>query len=334
MSNPYWETNFFQFFAVLAQRIFLFIQGKLSFADLCSDEIQILVLSLAAIAFSFLGTFLVLKKMTMVANSLSHTILLGLVIAYLFVAHFVGSGGGLEQTFSLPVLFLAALLAGVLTTVCTQLLTQVIKIQEDASIGIVFTTLFALGVVAVTIFTRNLHLGLEAVTGNVDALHFDDVKLMFYITSFDLLIFLLVFPQFVMISFDASFAKCIGIKLQFFQYLLMVLVAATVIASFRAIGVLLVLNFLVGPVLAARCFTYRLRKVIAASILIGILCSLCAVALSRHFVTEYQTPLSTSGLVVLMVAIAYIIAIVFSPQSRFFIFQRILKNRIAKKRAL
>ena len=77
--NPYWGQNFFGFFAVLFQRL----TGQLPLSQLASDEVQLLVLMGVALATVLLGSFLTLKKMTMMANSLSHTTLLGIVIAYL-----------------------------------------------------------------------------------------------------------------------------------------------------------------------------------------------------------------------------------------------------------
>ncbi|NGX47266.1 MAG: Manganese transport system membrane protein MntB, partial [Chlamydiae bacterium] len=143
--NPYHGADFFHFFAIFFTRL-------LTWKTLASDEIQFFVLSLIAIASSLIGTLLVLKRMTMLANSLSHTILLGIVIAYLLLFK---AGSGMPMNFQ--VLFIAALVTGILTTLLTQVLHRVIKLQEDASIGIVFTSLFALGILLVTLYTRNAH---------------------------------------------------------------------------------------------------------------------------------------------------------------------------------
>src|SRR5580692_7382093 len=88
--NPYWGTDFWQFFAVFGKRMALFATGQLPFSQLASDEIQVLVLILIALSSALVGTFLVLKKMTMLANALSHTILLGIVGAYLLFAQGIG----------------------------------------------------------------------------------------------------------------------------------------------------------------------------------------------------------------------------------------------------
>src|SRR4029077_18141377 len=105
---------------------------------------------------------------TMLANSLSHTILLGIVIAFLIGS---SSEGFHEGRLNLTLLFAAALGSGLLTAVVTEILTKSVKLQEDASLGLVFTTFFALGIVLVNLLARNVHIGAEVVMGNVDALH-------------------------------------------------------------------------------------------------------------------------------------------------------------------
>jgi manganese/zinc/iron transport system permease protein len=313
MMNPYWGQHFGSFFILFFQRLFQMVTGKLSLHDLASDEVQIFVLGLVGCASALVGTFLVLKKMTMLANSLSHTILLGIVLSYLLLLPFAQEGEEQFHTLSLTTLLIASLITAVLTTVLTQGLTHVMKIQEDASIGLVFTTLFALGIVLVTMFTRNTHIGTEAIMGNVDALHVHDLKLISIIALLDLVLVTLFYKEFQVTAFDGGLAKSLGFSPSLFNYLLMVMTAATVIGAFRAVGVLLVLAYLVGPVLTARLLTDNLKTLILLSMGIGFVCSLCAVALTRHLLSVYQMPLSTSGMVVTLLGVAYFLAILCAP---------------------
>ncbi len=312
--NPYWGKNFFSFFWVFFHRMSLLCQGKLPIKDLASDEIQFFVLGLVALSSALIGAFLVLKKMTMLANSLSHTILLGIIISYLIVSSVSGGSMELLDGISLQVLIIASLITALLTAVLTQGLTHLMKLQEDASIGLVFTTLFALGIVLATIFTRNTHIGTEAIMGNVDALHIHDLKLISVIAAIDFLVVFFLFKEFKMVAFDGALTRALGFSPSLFNYLLMVLTAATVIGAFRAVGVLLVLAFLVGPVLTARLLTHSLKKMMALSVIIGLLCSLCAIALSRHLLSVCRMPLSTAGLVVTLMGVAYLLAILFAPE--------------------
>ena len=310
--NPYFSKDLIGFLLLFFQRMGELLIGRIGFADLASDEVQVLVLALVAIASALVGTFLVLKKMTMLANSLSHTILLGIVIAYVILIPFTTESEVQSHSISIQVLLIASLITGLVTTMLTQMLTHILKLQEDASTGLVFTTLFALGIVLVTVFTRSTHLGTEAIMGNVDALHVHDLKLILGIVLFDFAVIALFFKEFKMTTFDSSFADAQGVSSSLFNYLLMVLTSATVIGAFRAVGVLLVLAFLVGPVLTARLFTHSLKKLLLFAIAIGIGASLLSVGLARHLLTVHHLPLSTSGLVATVLGGIYFLCLIFS----------------------
>lgn len=294
--NPYWGQDFLGFFSVLARRL----TWQLPLHDLPSDELQILVLICVAISTVLLGTFLSLKKMTMMANALSHTTLLGIVLAYLII------GSGLEfASLDTTSLFVAGVISAALTAILTELARDFLKLPEDAAIGLVFTSLFALSIILVTAFTRNLHLGIEAITGNVDALHPEDFHLVKIMTGVNVAIIALFFRQWVMTSFDEKLSSILGLPTRLFHYLLMVLTALTLVSSFRAVGVILVLSFLVGPHLIARRFTNRLAPLLLLGVGIGVVFSILGVALSRHFLSIYQIPLSTGALVVTLIALFY-----------------------------
>lgn len=287
--SPYWGKGFGAFFGVFFRRIGMMVQGQIAWSDLATDEIQILVLFLIACSSALIGTFLVLRRMTMLANSLSHTILLGIVITFLLV-------GG---TLNLKTLVIAALVTGFLTTFFTEWLHKGLKLQEDASIGLVFTTFFALGIVGVTLFFRHSHLGVEAIMGNVDALHLHDLKLAFFLFALNSCLTLVFYQRYALLTFDPVLARNFGIPVMLFNHLLMIQAAATAIGAFRAVGVFLFLAFLVVPVLTARFFVCRLKPLLLLSCLIGGSASLLSVAFSRHLLTVYQISLSTAGLTTL-----------------------------------
>jgi len=300
--NPYWGKDFFEFFAVLFRRL----SGQLPQEHLASDEIQLLVLMGVALSTVLLGTFLTLKKMTMMANSLSHTTLLGIVLSYiLFFAP------GTDLSLDTGILLLAAFISAILTTVLTELARDLLKLQEDAAIGLVFTTLFALGIILVTVYTRNSHIGVEVITGNVDALHREDIRMVWGTAFVNFFLIGVFFRQWVMTAFDEKLSFSLGIPTKTFHYLLMFLTALTLIAAFRAVGVLLVLSFLVGPTLIARQWTHRLIALLFAAVGVGFIASILGVALSRHLLSTYRMPLSTGGLVVTLISIFYLLSSIF-----------------------
>lgn len=311
--NPYHGLTFGPIILQFISRMGSFMTGKISFHELASDEIQIFVLMGVAISSALVGTFLVLRKMSMLANSLSHTLLMGIVLAFVFT--------GSTESHSIPpmkTMVVASLMMGLLTTFLTEFLTKVVRVQEDASTGLVFTSLFALGVVLLTILTRSAHIGTEAVMGNADALHIDDVQWIYIILSGNIFLIWLFFKEFKITTFDPALAGALGFSNVFFNYLLMTQVSATTIGSFRAVGVLLVLAFMTGPVLAARLLTDNLKKLLWISAGLGAASAFFGVVSVRHILTAYGVALSTSGVVVCTLILFFILIILIAPKKSLF----------------
>lgn len=308
--NPYSGKNFFTFFQELLLRLYAFLTGNLHFDQLVSDEIQMIVLMSVSVSAALVGTFLVLRKMTMLANSLSHTILLGIVVTFVFTQDgLLATENHHYHTINVQAMLLASLGVGLLTAFLTEFLTKILRLQEDASTGIVFTSLFALGIVLVTLLTRNAHIGTEVVMGNVDALNIDDIRLVIWVLLLNIALTLLFFKEYKITTFDPSLARALGISSLFFNYLLMVQASATTVGAFRAVGVLMVLAFITGPVLSARLLTHNLKTLLWLAIGLGCLASVVGVALSRHILSVYGTPLSTSGLVVCVIVVFFLLSI-------------------------
>ncbi|MEI8366268.1 MAG: metal ABC transporter permease [Parachlamydiaceae bacterium] len=304
--NPYSNQTFFGFFIQLITRFWSWINGGISSENIASDEVQIFVLAGVAASSALVGTFLVLRKMTMLANSLSHTILIGIVLAFLWAYGLSAEGHAHSDPIDVHVLIIAALIMGFITTILTELLTRGARLQEDASTGIVFTSLFAVGIVAVTLLTRNVHIGTEAVMGNVDALQIGDCLMVYTVLAVNLLLFIVFFKGFNITTFDPGLSKIFGISPVVFSYLLMMQVSLTSISAYRAVGVLMLLAFVTGPALTARMLTSSLRGMLALSAILGISASLVGVALTRDILTRYDIALSTSGVVVCVIVLFYI----------------------------
>jgi manganese/zinc/iron transport system permease protein len=311
--NPYTGQSFLGFFTQFFIRFLGFLKGDYGFEDLASDEIQILVLCEVALSAGIVGCFLVLRKMTMLANSLSHTILLGIVAVFVLTqgTSLIENDPNRSNSISIHYMLLAALIMGLVTTFLTEFLTTTIKLQEDASTGIIFTSLFALGIILATLLTRNAHIGNEVVMGNVDALHWEDVKLMFLIVLLNFVSIMFFFKEFKITTFDPDLACILGFSPLFFNYLLMIQTSATSIGAFRAVGVLMVLAFITGPALIARFLTNDLKQMLFFSAFVGILASFLGVAFSRHLLSTYDLALSTGGIVVCMIILLFLLTIGF-----------------------
>ena len=309
-SNPYNNTNFFEFFLQAFWRMIGFIKGDLSYNSLVSDEVQLIVLTLVSASTALVGCLLVLRKMTMLANSLSHTILIGIVVAFLITTRgSIESSHDANMTINLSAMIIASIATAFLTTFLTEFFVRILKLQEDASIGIVFTFLFALGIILVTTLTRNAHLGTEVVMGNVDALQLSDIFPIAMIFLLNGVIISLFYKEFLVSTFDPLFSSAIGISTSFFNYLLMIQVAITAIGAFRSVGVLMVLAFITVPPLTARIFTKHFSTMLLLSLMIGIGSSWIGVAFSRHILTIHDIALSTGGLVVCVMTLTFILSI-------------------------
>lgn len=316
--NPYSGQNFFSFFIVFISRMWLLLTGKLGVGDLVSDEIQVFVLVGVALSASLLGCYLVLRKMTMLANALSHTILLGIVLVYFFSIHgFFGAHEHSYLSISIKLMLFASLLMGIVTTFLTEFLTKSAGIQEDASIGIVFTSLFALGVILVTLLTRNAHIGTEIVMGNADALRLEDLKLVFAVLLLNLFLIAIFYKEYKITTFDSGLSKALGFSPVFFNYLLMTQVSATAIGGFRAVGVLMVLALMTGPSLIARLLTHHLKTMLVLSACIGSISAFIGVALSRHFLSVSGLAFSTGGIVVCVIIVIFILTLLIKSQNKF-----------------
>lgn len=293
--NPYADQNFLGFFEVLFRRLCGEISGALFF-----DELQLLVLSGIAISCVCVGTFLIVRQMTMLANALSHTILLGIVSCVLLMPT--------EGLISVPLLMITSLITGLVTTFLTQGLQRWTRLQEDASIGLIFSLLFALGLFLVSVYMRNLHVGTELIMGNADALIPADLTLTGVTLLINLALFALFFRGYQLTAFDPLMAKALGFSPALFTYLLMTQASLTTMSAFRCIGVFMVLALLVVPPLIIRLFIHRLVPLLIASACLSVVVVILGVALSRHLLTTLQVGLSTGGIIVTLLFLIFLLA--------------------------
>lgn len=236
----------------------------------------ILTGSLVAIACGLLGAFLILRKMAMVGDAISHAVLPGIVIAYLVS----------ESRESLPMLVGAAVL-GIFTTFLIELLHKKARIQTDAAIGITFTWLFALGIILISLFAGQVDLDQDCVLyGEIAYVSFDTldtgtfmdiVPRPVWILGANLLLILLVirlgYKGFYLTTFNEEYAAAIGISIGFWHYALMSLVSLTTVVSFESVGAILVVALLVTPAATAYLLTHNFKVMLLLTALFGVLSS-------------------------------------------------------------
>lgn len=230
---------------------------------------------LAATSCAIIGSFLVLRQNAMMGDAISHAVLPGLVIAFIITS----------SNAVLPMIIGAAL-CGLLTAYLTEVLSQTGILYKDASIGIVFTFLFSVGVILISLFAGDVHIDQDCVLyGEIAYTPWDrfvvgtsdygprSVWILGGVLLADLIFISLFFKKLKITSFDPKFADTIGISSRKWHYILMTMVALTVVASFESVGAILVVAMLIIPGATAYLITENLKLLLVLSAIIGVACA-------------------------------------------------------------
>ncbi|GEN89716.1 metal ABC transporter permease [Oceanobacillus sp. FSL W8-0428] len=269
----------------------------------------ILTASLVGLSCGLIGVFLILRKQAMMADGISHTVLLGIVLAYM-----------VTQEVSGPAMLIGGIFAGILTAFLVQTLSS-LKVRHDASLGIVFTSLFAIGVILISTSVGNVHLDVKhALMGEITFIPFTtmDIPLIGSIpkaTALLLLVLLVViffivafYKEWKITSFDAALAASLGIPVIFFHYLFMTLVSVTTVASFDAVGAILVVAMLITPAAAAYLWTDKLIVMLFLSGGFGVLSAIIGYWIATWLDT------SISGSMALATGCIFFVTFLLSPK--------------------
>ena len=258
----------------------------------------LLASSLVGIMCGALGAFVVLRNMSLIGDALAHAILPGIVIAFILVGH---------NSFGF---FIGAVLAGLLTAVMITWIQGAVKTKNDAAIGIVFTTMFAFGVIGISRLSKNegVHLDLkDFLFGSVLGVSDVDLQLTAATTLVVLLGIGVFFRQLFVTTFQPIVAAVMGVKVKTIHYLLMLLLSFAVVASLRTVGVILVVAMLITPAATALLLSSRLRTVIAISAIIGLVSSVLGLAAS------ILLEITPGPAMAVTVTLFYFLAVLFSP---------------------
>ncbi len=271
-------------------------------------EIQLIAV-IMAVGCALPGVFLVLRKMSMMSDSITHTILLGIVLAF-FMVHDLSS----------PLLILGAAMVGVITVWLTEMLGSTRLLAEDAAIGIVFPLLFSIAIILITRYAGSVHLDTDSVLlGELAFAPFDrmivagvDIGAKAIYTTGTLLLLNLVviivfFKELKVVTFDPMLAAVLGFTPALVHYGLMTLVSLTAVGAFQAVGSILVVAFMIGPPVTAYLLTDDLKWMLILSGLIG----------AVNGVLGYQMAalldVSIAGSMAVMTGIVFLLVFVFAP---------------------
>jgi ABC-type Mn2+/Zn2+ transport system permease subunit len=221
---------------------------------------------LVGVPCAVLGAYVVLRRMAFIGDALAHTVLPGLVVAYLFGWSL--SGG--------------AIVAGVITATLVGWLSRRQEVREDTAIGIVFTGMFALGILLIST-VRSFRDFTHMLFGNILGVTPDDLLLMGAIAAGVLAMLAIFHKELELSSADPIYARVIGIPVDRLTFLLLILLAFCVVTGIQVVGVVLTSALLVTPAAAASLLTQRLERMMALGALFAVVSGLVGLYASYYF---------------------------------------------------
>ena len=269
----------------------------------------LLIAAVTAAACALVGVFLVLRRMAMMSDAISHAILFGIVLAF-FVTKDLAS----------PFLAGAAALTGVLTVSLVELVNRTGRVREDAAIGLVFPALFSAGVILIARHAGSVHLDVDAVLlgelafapfNRLEALGYDlgpkSLSLMSGILVLDVLFIGIFYKELKLATFDPGLAGALGYAPGLIHYALMGLVSVTAVGAFDAAGSILVVALMIAPPATAYLLVERLSRMLLLSALFGV-----AAAVSGYWVAHFLDA-SIAGSMASMSGLLFGLAFLFAP---------------------
>ena len=263
-----------------------------------------------AAACGLIGNYLILRRMALVGDAISHSVLPGIVIAFL-VAGSRGSGA----------MFVGALLAGVLTTIIIESIHRNSRIKQDAAIGIAFTTLFAIGVILISLFAGQVDLDQECVLyGEIGSVPLEESAIvagkalgpaslvrMGLVLLATIALIVIFYKELLVSSFDPGLASSLGINATVVHYALMCWLSVVVVSAFESVGAILVIAMLILPGATATLLSHRLPVMMWITLLHCALSSVAGVHLA------YWLNCSMAAAMVVAATGLFVLAWIFSP---------------------
>lgn len=249
---------------------------------------------LVGITCGMAGVFLILRKMSMIADAISHTVLFGIVMAFI-----------ITQTLNGFWMLLGAAVAGILTAYLVQLLHSS-GIQQDAAIGVVFTTLFAVGVLLITLFASHVHLDVEHILmGEIAFVPWDKwtffaitmpkaIWILLLVLMINIGFLLLFFKEMKLATFDSVYAASIGVPILFLHYGFMTSISFTTVAAFDSVGAILVVAMLIGPAATANLISKSIKQMFLFSMLYGGAAAILGYYLAKFWDTSIAGMMATA----------------------------------------
>ncbi|QTN31951.1 metal ABC transporter permease [Akkermansiaceae bacterium] len=255
----------------------------------------------------FLSSFVTLKGWSLMGDALSHAVVPGVAVAYIIGVPFA----------------LGAFIAGILAAGAMAFIRAQSRIREDATIGIVFTAFFALGLVLITLFPAGVDLK-AIIYGNILGIASEDIVQVVGISVVTLIVLGLKWRDLMLFCFDPNQARTLGLNAGALHLTLLALLAATSVAALQAVGAILVLAMLVTPGATAYLLTDRFGKMLWISAGLGVATSLAG-AYASYFLNG-----ATGGCIVTLQTLVFLTAFVFAPKQGILAARRALHKGAVK----
>jgi manganese/iron transport system permease protein len=256
----------------------------------------VLAALMVGVVCAVLGTYVVLRGMAFFGDALAHAILPGVAVGYLI-------GGGAQGP-----LFWGALIAGVSTALGIGAISKSGRIKEDTAIGVIFAGMYALGVALIS-SARNFSVDLtHFLFGNVLGITAGDLALTAVLGLLVIGLVVAFYKEFLVTSFDPVLATILRLPTQFFRYLLLVMIAITIVISLQTVGVALTVAMLVTPAAAASLLARRLPAMMLIAAAIGAFSGVAGLYLS------YYANVASGPAIVLVCTAVFLLAFLFSPR--------------------
>lgn len=273
------------------------------------DLTIILTAGLVATAAGLLGPFLVLRRVALMSDAVSHAVLPGIVLVYLLFG----------TRAPLPVIAGAGVFA-VICVLAIEALRSTGLVKSDAAIALVFPALFALGVLGVTRYASGVHLDLDStIYGEIAFAPFQtwalggleitrSIVLLGAVALFNLALITLLWKEYKATTFDPEFSRTIGVSPALLSRLLLIAVAVTAVTAFESVGAILVVTMLIVPAAAAYLLTNRLWAMVVVTVALG-----WVSAIGGHTAAT-AVDASIAGAMGLVASICFAVALVASPR--------------------
>ena len=240
---------------------------------------------------AFLSAYLMLKGWSLMGDALAHSIVPGVAGAYILGAPFAAG----------------AFFAGILATLAMQFVKQKSRLREDAVIGLVFTSLFALGLLMASIWPTSVSIQ-TIVLGNILAIADEDVTQVVIIAAVSLAVLAFIWKDLMVTFFDENHARSIGIRTGLLKVIFFTLLSACTVAALQTVGACLVIAMVVTPGATAYLLTDRFGKLILIAIAIGVSSSFFGAYIS------YFLDGATGGVIVTLQTLLFLAAFIFAPK--------------------